>query len=288
MTSSPPPPEPGEREAPTCFRHPKRETKVRCTRCERSICPDCMREAAVGHQCVECVTDGQRSIRQPRTLFGGRVISTPTVTYVLLALMALGHVGQLLSVDVTAAFQMASAPVIMGEFYRLLTGAFMHSGLGHLLLNGLAMYIFGRPLEAALGHARYLALWLLSAVGGAVLCLLVLPIDHASVGASGAVFGLIGALVVMGRKMQIDVRFLLVLLALNLVLSIVIERISLTAHLGGLVSGLLLGAAYAYLAAGSAGAAPLRNRTLLHTTAVVAFAVILTGLVLAKLLVTLG
>ncbi|RNL83337.1 rhomboid family intramembrane serine protease [Halostreptopolyspora alba] len=274
-SSSPPPSEPGERETPTCYRHPKREAYVRCARCERRICPDCMREAAVGHQCVVCVAEGQKSIRQPRTMFGGKVTSSPRVTYALLALMGVGFVAQLAAPNVAFALRMENAPVVMGEWYRLLTSAFLHGGVGHLLLNGLALYIFGRPLEEALGHARYLALWVLSAMGGSVLSLLVMPLDHASVGASGAVFGLIGALVVMGRRMRVDVRFVLILLGLNLLISVMVPQISLIGHLGGLLSGLVLGAAYAYLPTGSAGGVSPRVRTLTHIGVTAAFAVLL-------------
>jgi hypothetical protein len=78
---------------PSCYRHPGRETYVRCTRCDRYICPDCMREAAVGHQCVECVREGARSIRQARTVFGGRVTTAPVLTYVLIALNVLVYLG---------------------------------------------------------------------------------------------------------------------------------------------------------------------------------------------------
>ena len=78
------------RGAGTCYRHPGRPTYVRCNRCERYICPDCMRAAAVGHQCVECVQEGARTVRQPRTRFGGRERSaTPVVTYALIAINVL-------------------------------------------------------------------------------------------------------------------------------------------------------------------------------------------------------
>lgn len=287
-SSSPPPPESGEREVPTCYRHPQREAYVRCTRCERHICPDCMREAAVGHHCVGCVAEGQKSIRQPRTMFGGKVPASPRVTYALLVLMGVGFVVQLAAPNVGLALRMENAPVVMGEWHRLLTSAFLHGGVGHLLLNGVALYVFGRPLEEALGHARYLALWALSAVGGSVLSLLVMPLDHASVGASGAVFGLIGALVVMGRRMRVDVRFLLILLGLNLLISVMVPQISLTGHLGGLLSGLILGAAYAYLPASLAGGASPRVRTLTHLGVTAAFAVLLVVLAGAGVFAVLG
>ncbi|WP_046469174.1 rhomboid family intramembrane serine protease [Allosalinactinospora lopnorensis] len=288
MTSSPPPqPDPGAREVPTCYRHPKREAYVRCTRCEKHICPDCMREAAVGHQCVECVADGQRGIRQARTVFGGKVTTAPYVTYVLLVLMGLGFVVQMADPQVTGAFGMAGAPVAMGEWYRMITAAFLHGGIGHLLLNGFVLFVFGRQLEAALGHGRYLSLWLLSALGGSVLTLLASPLGQLSVGASGAIFGLVGAILVMSRRLRLDTRFLLVLVAVNLVFTFLVPQISWTAHIGGLVSGLLLGAVYSYLPTAQNGGSP-QARTLVHVVATAGFAVLLLALAVAGAVFALG
>ena len=88
----------------TCYRHPAVESHVRCTRCDRYICPACMREASVGHQCEQCVREGARSVRQPRTAFGGRITTAPVVTYVLIALNVLAYVGELVRPSATSAW----------------------------------------------------------------------------------------------------------------------------------------------------------------------------------------
>lgn len=93
----------------TCYRHPKVESHVRCTRCDRYICPDCMREASVGHQCVECVKEGARSIRQARTTFGGRISTVPVVTYILIALNVLAYVGEVVRPAIVDRFEMLGA-----------------------------------------------------------------------------------------------------------------------------------------------------------------------------------
>src|SRR5258708_39731683 len=87
--------EPEQTQAPVCYRHSKRETYVRCTRCDRYICPDCMRDAAVGHQCVGCVREGNKTVRQARTVFGGGVSAPPWAAHVLLRVDLLAYPGAL-------------------------------------------------------------------------------------------------------------------------------------------------------------------------------------------------
>ncbi|MFD0773806.1 rhomboid family intramembrane serine protease [Streptomonospora algeriensis] len=239
-------------DVPTCYRHRNRETYLRCSRCDRPICPDCTSDAPVGQHCPECVAEGNRSMRPSRTVFGGRVAARPTVTWALLALMGAGFVAQLalpgqrLAVD----FGMHGEAVVFGgQWYRLITSAFLHGGVMHLLFNAFALYIIGQQVETVLGHARYTALWVLSALGGSVLSLL-LTADALSVGASGAIFGLFGAVFVIGRRLQLDVRFIVGLLVVNLMITFLVPNIAWAGHLGGLAVGLLLGAAYAYLPLG--------------------------------------
>ncbi|SOD87277.1 rhomboid family intramembrane serine protease [Streptomyces sp. Ag109_G2-15] len=245
----------------TCFRHPKVESHVRCTRCDRYICPSCMREAAVGHQCVECVQEGARSVRQARTAFGGRISAVPLVTYVLIGLNVLAYLAELARPSVEDRFDMlGTVPagyypegVAHGEWYRLLTGAFLHLtpaegtfGIAHILMNMLALWNVGRVVEAQLGRVRYLALYLLSALGGSVLVLLIAP-ETPTVGASGAIFGLGAAYYVMGRRLGYDMRAVnqyMGGLLLWLVLSAWVT--SWQGHLGGLLAGGVVTLAYAY------------------------------------------
>jgi membrane associated rhomboid family serine protease len=289
----------------TCYRHPQVESHVRCTRCERYICPDCMREAAVGHQCVECVREGSRSVREPRTAFGGRISTVPLVTYVLIGLNVLAYVAEVARPAVVDRFEMlgrgligpdgghyvwqAAYPstfhaegVVDGEWYRLLTGAFLHLpptggsfGILHIVMNMVSLWNIGRVVEAQLGRGRYLALYLLSALGGSVLVLLLAP-DTPTLGASGAIFGLGAAYYVMARRLGADMatvnRFMAGLL---LWLLISAGLTSWQGHLGGLLAGSLVTVAYAY--------APRdRRRPLVQAGACVALLALLVVLALAK------
>ena len=146
-------------EAPTCYRHPGRRTYVRCNRCERYICGDCIRAAAVDHQCVECVEAGARAIRQPRTRFGGRQRSaTPVVTYALIAINVIAFIAEMASGGLEKQLTLWPRAVADGQLYRLVTSAFLHYGATHLLLNMWALYIVGPPLEMWLGRLRFGAL----------------------------------------------------------------------------------------------------------------------------------
>ncbi|GAA2449980.1 rhomboid family intramembrane serine protease [Streptomyces pulveraceus] len=295
----------------TCYRHPSYETYVSCTRCERFICPDCMREAAVGHHCVECVKEGQRSIRQARTVFGGAVprSAVPLVTYVLMGLNIAAYLGELVRPGIVDRFAMLGAGLngpdgssylyqggdfpgfdvvglVGGEWYRLLTGAFLHlppggSSLGslpfgvlHIVLNMYALWNLGRVVEEQLGRARYLALYLLSALGGSVLVYLIAPFDD-TVGASGAIFGLGAAFYVINRRLGRDMRAVNRFMA-GFLLWMVISAgfASWQGHLGGLLTGGIVTVAYAY--------APAKRRTTVQAAACVVLLAVLVLLVVLK------
>jgi membrane associated rhomboid family serine protease len=278
MTQPPmptPPGQPGAEAVPTCYRHPERETYVRCQRCERPICPDCMRDAAVGHQCVECVREGNRSIRQTKTTFGGKVVATPRVTWTLLAVNVLVYLAEVVDPRrVIGDFAMSSAAVgYYGEWWRLITGAFLHAQppmFWHILFNMWALFVIGPELERRLGSLRFGALYMLSALGGSVAVYL---FGIAAVGASGAIYGMFGALFVVSKRLGFDPRGVLWLIGLNIVITFVVPGISWQGHLGGLVVGTIIAAAFAY--------APQRNR---DTVQLVSAAAVLVVLVLAVLL----
>jgi membrane associated rhomboid family serine protease len=239
-------------EAPSCYRHPGRRTYVRCNRCDRYICSDCMRAAAVGHQCVECVQEGAKTIRQPRTQFGGRQRSgTPVVTYALIAINVAVFVAEKASSGLVNQLILWPWGVAEGEFYRLVTSAFLHNGNAHLLLNMWALYVVGPPLEMWLGRLRFGALYALSGLGGSVLVYLLSQPNTPTLGASGAIFGLFGATFVVGRRLTLDVRWVAAVIVINLVFTFVApavssQRISWQGHVGGLVTGALVAAAYVY------------------------------------------
>jgi membrane associated rhomboid family serine protease len=238
-------------EAPSCYRHPGRPTYLRCNRCERYICGDCMRTAAVGHQCVECVEAGARTIRQPRTRFGGRErAGAPVLTYVLIATNVLVFVLQMALGNLERQLALWSPAVADGQLYRLVTSVFVHYGPTHLLLNMWALYVVGPPLEMLLGRLRFGALYALSGLGGSVLVYL-LTFNVMTAGASGAVFGLFGATLVVAKRLSLDLRWVVAVIVINLVFTFLApavssQRISWQAHVGGLVTGALVAAAYVY------------------------------------------
>jgi membrane associated rhomboid family serine protease len=265
------PPTPAE--TPTCYRHPGTQTYVRCARCERYICPDCMRDAAVGHQCVECVREGGNTVHRPRTHFGGlqRSTSTPVVTYALIALNIAMFIAQTASDEVQRSFTLWPPAVADGEFARLVTSAFLHYGVTHLLFNMWALYVVGPPLELQLGRLRYGALYALSALGGSVLVYLISPLSTATAGASGAIFGLFGAIFVVSRRLKLDVRWVVGLIVINAVITFAMPSISWQGHVGGLVTGAAVAAAYAY--------APREHRNLIQGSVTAAVLALFVGLI---------
>lgn len=256
--------------AQRCYRHPEREAYISCQRCERLICPDCMRDAAVGFQCPSCVTEGSKKIRQPRTIAGGRVptregavsmvlIGINVVVFVLTDVLRIQDVtafGAMVAANVMTVDGTVYTGVADGGYWRLLTAAFLHAGLLHLALNMYALYLFGPFVERALGTGRFLAAYLTAAVVSSVFVYWIADPRTTTVGASGAVFGLFGLALVLLLRARQDVRGLLVLLAVNAAISVLVPRVSWEGHLGGFVVGCLLGLAFAY--------APRERRTLVQ------------------------
>jgi membrane associated rhomboid family serine protease len=243
-----PPPDQGSAPrpvAPTCYRHPQRETHVRCVRCDRPICGECQHAASVGFQCPDDVAEGRRSRRQPRTLAGGRVVpGVGEVTRALVAALVVVFLVQLtLGRVVELRFGMQPLAVAAGEQYRLVTSAFLHGGLLHLAFNATALLSLGPQLEAALGRLRFAGLYGLCAFGGSVASYVFSDPRVLGVGASGAIYGVFGGLLIVARRLRYDVRGLAVLLALNLALGFVVPSIDWRAHLGGLAVGAVLTAA---------------------------------------------
>ncbi|MEV4437702.1 rhomboid family intramembrane serine protease [Streptomyces sp. NPDC049577] len=242
-------------QAVCCYRHPDRETGIRCTRCERPICPQCMVDASVGFHCPECSGGGPGGGRSaahsaaPRTIAGGAHTADPRlVTKVLLGInvalwIAVLATGDTLLDDLELFGQATLAPqgplegVAQGQWYRLLTATFLHQAPMHIAFNMLSLWWLGPPLEAALGRARYLTLYLLSGLGGSALTYLIADPRQPSLGASGAIFGLLGATAVLLRRMKYDMRPVIALLVLNLIFTFTWANIAWEAHVGGLVAG---------------------------------------------------
>lgn len=259
---------------PTCYRHADRETYIRCQRCERPICPDCMRSAAVGFQCPDCVAEGAKATRQARTAYGGTRPTRPgAVTQVLIAMnvsifvlvLAAGGVSSVLLsklalIPLQAGLLIDGRPTVVdgvaaGSWWQLVTSMFTHVEVWHIGFNMLALFILGPQLELLLGRARFLALYLMSGlVGSATVYWLSAP-SSITIGASGALFGLMAALLVVAIKVKGDVQSLLTLVLINVVITVLGSSfISWQGHLGGFVGGLVIGTVLVY--------APREHRTL--------------------------
>lgn len=245
-----------------CYRHPDRQSFVLCQRCLRTICPECQTPAPVGVICPECMQE-QRKNRTPaqkraERRWGGRGSVTavrsgkPIVTYALLAITSFIGLLQLipgLGPQITDALLFA-APYLYPsispypfEPWRLLTAVFVHGGFVHLALNMLALWMLGQSLEPMLGRARYLSLYLISGLGGSVMVAVLAP-TTATVGASGAVFGLMAALLIIGRHIGANVTGILVILGINFAFGFFVGGIAWQAHLGGAIVGALIAFIY--------------------------------------------
>lgn len=232
---------------PACYRHPDRPTYVGCSRCGRPACPECMRSAAVGHQCVDCVQAGLAATPRPVTAFGAPLRNgLPLVSYSLIAVNAAVFVMQLALPGLARVLALWPPAVAAGEYYRLFSSAFMHYGIVHILFNMWALYVLGPPLEQHLGRLRFGALYFLSALGGSVVVYLFSPLNAPTAGASGAIFGLFGATLVAAKRLNLDVKWLVSLIVINLVITFTLPGISWQGHIGGLITGAAVGAAFVY------------------------------------------
>jgi membrane associated rhomboid family serine protease len=245
-----------------CYRHPDRQSFVLCQRCLRTICPECQTQAAVGVICPECLADQQKAQtpaqrKAERRWARPRAVavadSRPLVTYAIIAVTAVAWliglipgVGDIVQ-NALLFWGPSLYPELTGTFepWRLLTAALVHSGFWHIGLNMLALWMIGRSLEPLLGRGRFLTLYLLSALGGSVAVAL-LSFTTPVVGASGAIFGLFGALIVIGRHIGANIGGIAIILAVNLAIGFIPGfNVSWQAHVGGLVVGALVGLIYA-------------------------------------------
>lgn len=238
-----------------CYRHPQRESWVLCQRCGRTICPECQVQAAVGVHCVECAAQDRRDaprVRRGRPAFLRNLTGSeaPVITYVLIAVcLVVFGLQSIPGLGVTRALQFAPAyvlPVPGAPFepWRMLTAVFTHGGLLHVLLNMYTLFIFGSVLERMLGRWHYLALFLISGFGGSVGVVLLGDPLQPVVGASGAIFGLMGAFFIINRHLGGNSVQLLVLVAINLAYGFFVPGISWQAHVGGLVAGAVVALIY--------------------------------------------
>ncbi len=297
---------------PTCYRHPDRETYISCQRCGRPICPDCMRDAAVGFQCPSCVAEGAKTTRSGRAAYGGLRSANPQLTtmvligvnaLVFLLITATGGassrlVGWLALVpqgrcdavndpgfyfpSVTSADTCTSSAVGVwrpgvddGAYWQLVTSAFTHVQLWHFAFNMLALWVLGPQLEAAIGRTRFLVLYFGSALAGSAMVYWFAPISGYTLGASGAIFGLMSGLLVLAYKVRGNVQGILIWVGINVVITVMGRGfISWQGHLGGFLGGLLIAIAVVY--------APRGRRTLWQTVGVGAVLLVVLAAIAAR------
>lgn len=271
---------------PVCPRHPGRESYVRCQRCERPVCPECQRAAAVGVQCVDCVREHARTMPAARTVFGGRAGNAPPrVTQSIIGICAAVFVIQLVRGNAfTNDFTFAPWEAV-AQPWRFLTSAFLHSPtfIPHIFFNMYALWVIGPYLEGLLGRLRFAALYLISAVGGSVGYFLLAPATPpdqglawwtGALGASGAIFGLFAGLLLVNRKLGRDTAGIIGLIVINGALGFIISGVAWQAHLGGLVTGAAVTAALTY--------PPREQRAVLQPAGLLAVLLLLLLLVLWK------
>jgi len=225
---------------PVCYRHPGRHTRLRCASCNRPICPECSVDTPVGQKCPECA-------RSTTKVIHGRAAVTqlPPVTAVLLAI----NIGLfILSSVVPSAYSwlaQANWLIHAGEWWRLVTGAFLHGGIMHIFFNMYALWLFGPQIERQVGSASFAALYGAALLWGSALFLIMVP-GGLAVGASGAIFGLFGAWIAASYRIRHTAagkrlfQQLVVLLGINLLLPFVLSGIAWQAHVGGLIAGLAI------------------------------------------------
>lgn len=247
----------------TCYRHPDRETRVACSRCGRPICPECMTPSPVGMRCPECAGD-RTEVRRPS--YGAATSGDAPATYTLIGIIVVVFVAQLalgggvnsfggggglfadgaLCGNAIGGGGLCGPPVVMsdgGEWWRIITSGFLHSGIIHLALNMFVLYILGTLLEPAIGSPRLVAIYFVSLIAGSFGALLLSEPFQNTVGASGAIYGLFAATLLIARHRGLDqiVSQLGFWLVLNLVFTFTISGISIGGHLGGLAGGAIAG-----------------------------------------------
>ena len=241
MTNAP------DRSANFCYRHPDRQSYILCQRCGRTICPNCQTQAAVGVHCPECLKEARGSAprTKPAILTAVRSTNTPLVTWAIIALCVVIYILQILPNSAVTQTLLYYPPFTYAEPWRMITALFVHSQNSpfHILFNMYSLFVFGPILERQLGRLRFLALYLISGFGGSVAVLLISP-QSAVVGASGAIFGLLGAYFVIQRRLGGNNVQLVIVIGLNLVIGFVIPGIAWVAHVGGFIAGAAVALVY--------------------------------------------
>ncbi|QDQ96096.1 rhomboid family intramembrane serine protease [Tomitella fengzijianii] len=249
---------------PGCFRHPDRPTGLRCSRCGRPACHECLRQAPVGFHCVDCIEQERRgaAARMPTATAGNAagslratLAARPTVTYVLIGLNVLAYLitavqaGSVLDnnrgSDLYERFALVPGLVANGEWWRLIGSGFLHFGIIHLAVNMYALYVVGIACENALGKLRYSLVYLVGLLGGSA-AVMFGAWNGQTAGASGAIFGLFGAVLIILLRLRRNPNMMIAVIVINVIISVSVPGISWLGHLGGFLAGTAATAAIVY------------------------------------------
>lgn len=287
-TSEPAPPAEGP--APVCYRHPDRVTYIVCQRCGRPICPDCMHPAAVGFQCPDCVAEGRRTTRVARAPFGGAIsVNTATTAIVLIGVNLLAWllitsnaawVDRLALLPQTQLFRSGGSVVEIrgvaggpagpgGAWWQIVTSLFAHQAVLHIGFNMFALWQFMQPLEMVLGRVRVLAVYFVAGLAGSAAVMWFASPHTQTLGASGAIFGLVGGHMVVAKRIGADLTGTLSMIVYLFLFTFLMPGVSWQGHLGGFLGGALATAAIAY--------APRQRRGLVQALGIVVLAALILG-----------
>jgi membrane associated rhomboid family serine protease len=283
-------PAPAEPAAMFCKNHPKRPTRITCRRCGQPICADCMIPAAVGYQCPQCVKAHTKQTRINEGPYGGAISSNPMMTSVIIvginvavfvliaatggptsfftSLLGLMPSGMCVIEGTNSWYPNVPDPqvcasiadatwmpgVAEGAIWQPFTSIFTHVSALHLLTNSVSLIFIGPPVERVVGRARFLALYLVAGLFGSAFVMWLSGAQSLSYGASGSIFGLLGALLIISLKLRYDIKQLIFWIGLNVVITFTGSNISWQAHLGGLIGGAIATVALLYAPSG-----PRRN-----------------------------
>ena len=272
-----------EQTVPTCYLHPHRITGLSCTTCGKPICVECSHDASVGQRCPQCAAPKGRSrVVDARQSFGRPSFQTAPVSFTIMAVTAAIFVTGLLSPEADRwlfqTFAQANFLVAAGEWWRIFTAALLHGGMMHILFNMYALYLFGPRLEQQVGSPAFAAIYVATAGTGGMVSYAFGDFGQVSIGASGAIFGLLGAWMFVAWKMRSTpggramFNQLGILLAINLALPLFVGGIDWRAHVGGLAGGILIAWLWSIFAVGRPNARAIR--TIIAAAIAVAAAVI--------------
>src|SRR5829696_10172883 len=253
--------EAGTQTRQTCYRHPNRETGVSCSNCGRPICPECMTSTSVGMRCPECARDTTK-VRVGQAAFSSDASKMPATialiainVIVFLVELAGGGAGQFSGGgSVIHDAGLRGPDVANGDWWRVISGGFLHAGFLHLLFNMYVLWVAGRILEPGIGTARFVGIYFVSLLAGS-LGVLILDPNTVTVGASGAIFGLMAAVIIVARGRGVEqlAQQFGIFVVLNLVLTFSIPGISIGGHIGGLIGGAIAALLVIFVERGMSG-----------------------------------